>query len=144
MTWWRQEPKFSQTIMKSQYTEFGDAVSPSQTVRNCLVGHLNIFKKRLLQIFDQGSTLFSGGSQLLANRQLIGANPYLGVHDIVLAPTVRRLSILLQNHDFRSSAAPWSPADGSVGSRGPAGTFLGDTNRLLRRSAPRGHQKHDF
>ena len=71
---------------------------------------------------------------------LYGTNPYV----CVLASTVRRLSILLQNHDFRSSAAPWSPADGSVGSIGPAGTFLGHTNRLLRRSAPLGHQKHGF
>ena len=70
----------------------------------------------------------------------VGANPYL----CVLAPTVRRLSILLENHEFRSSGSPWSPTDGSVGSRGSAGTFLDHTNRLPRRSAPRSLRKHDF
>ena len=61
-----------------------------------------------------------------------------------LAPTVRRPSISLENHDFRSSAALWSPHGGSIGSAGSAGAFVGHTNRLPRRSAPRGLQKHDF
>ena len=61
-----------------------------------------------------------------------------------IAYTLRRLSILLENHEFRGSGAPWPPADGSVGSRGSAGTFLASTNRLPRRSAPCSVQKRDF
>ena len=49
-----------------------------------------------------------------------------------------------ENHVFLSSAASWSAYDGSVGSGGPVGTFVGSANRLQRRSAPRGPPKRDF
>ena len=64
--------------------------------------------------------------------QRLSREPLHRVHDFV------------QNHDFRSPAALWSAHDGSVGSGGSAGTFVGHTNRLPRRSAPRSLQKHDF
>lgn len=49
-----------------------------------------------------------------------------------------------KNEDFLELSDSWSARDGSVDSTWPARTFLGHTNRLLRRSAPRSLQNVIF